>query len=425
VYAEPAVVVLRFMQRKNKFVLLLTLGLLTAIGPFSIDMYLPGFPDIAHNLHTTVSQVSLSLSSFFIGISFGQLLYGPLLDRFGRKKPLYIGLLLYVAASAGCAIAGSVNALITWRLFEALGGCVGMVAARAMVRDLFPVEENAKVFSTLMLVVGVSPIIAPTLGGYLTASVGWRSVFIVLTVMAAGMLMLVHFTLPESKKPDPYYSLKPKPIFIAFRSVLKEPQFYTYALTGSVAASGLYAYIAGSPFVFMQLYKVSERQYGWIFALIAFGLITATQINTFLLRKYSSQQIIRVALCCQVTTGLLLLLGAVYEWLGIYSTILLLFIFLSCQGFTFPNSSALCMAPFSKNAGSASALMGGIQMAIGASTSALVSYLNNHTAIPMTGTMAACSATSLCIFLAGKKIIDYNSTLEQVEEQGTEFIGTT
>ena len=175
----------------------------------------------------------------------------------------------------------------------------------------------------------------------------------------------------------------------------------------------------------MQLYEVTEKQYGWIFALIAFGLITATQINTLLLKRFSSQQIIRAALSCQVLTGLTLLLGAVYGWLGLFTTILLLFIFLSCQGFTFPNSSALCMAPFSKNAGSASALMGGIQMAIGASTSALVSYLNNHTAIPMTGTMAACSATSLCIFLTGKKIIEYKASLEQVEEQGTEFISTT
>jgi MFS transporter, DHA1 family, multidrug resistance protein len=413
------------MHNTNRIVLLLTLGLLTAIGPFSIDMYLPGFPDIARHLNTTVSMVSLSLSSFFIGISFGQLVYGPLLDRFGRKKPLYAGLTLYILASVGCAFAGSVNALIVWRLFQALGGCVGMVAARAMVRDLFPVTENAKVFSTLMLVVGVSPIIAPTLGGYLTASVGWRSVFIVLTLMAVAILTLVHFKLPESKQPDPYYSLKPKPIFNAFGKVLKEPQFYTYALTGSMGAAGLYAYIAGSPYIFMEIYKVSEKQYGWIFALIALGLITATQINRFLLRKYTSQQIIKVALSFQVLTGLTLFAGAVAGWLGLFSSILLLCIFLSCQGFTFPNASALCMAPFSKNAGSASALMGGIQMAIGASTSALVSYLSNHTAIPMTGTMAVCALTSWCIFLAGKRSIDKSATLSDVNEEGRELISTT
>src|SRR6476659_11050133 len=138
-------------QRKNNFYLILILGLLTAIGPFSIDMYLPAFPDIARGLHTTVANVTLSLSSFFIGISFGQLLYGPLLERFGRKKPLYAGLCIYLLASIGCAFAASVNALIAFRLLQALGGCAGMVAARAVVRDLFEVKENAKVFSLLML----------------------------------------------------------------------------------------------------------------------------------------------------------------------------------------------------------------------------------------------------------------------------------
>ena len=145
------------------------MGLLTAIGPLSIDMYLPAFSAIAKSLHTTVADVTLSLSSFFIGISAGQLLYGPLLERFGRKKPLYFGLSLYLLASIGCALATSVDALIALRLFQAVGGCVGMVAARAMVRDLFESKETAKIFSTLMLVVAVSPIIAPTLGGYITA----------------------------------------------------------------------------------------------------------------------------------------------------------------------------------------------------------------------------------------------------------------
>src|SRR6478672_5659673 len=158
----------------NRFYLILTLGMLTAIGPFSIDMYLPAFPDIAKGLHTSVAQVMLSLSSFFIGISAGQLLYGPLLERFGRKRPLYAGLSIYLLASIGCALASSVNALILFRLLQALGGCAGMVAARAMVRDLFEVRQNAKVFSLLMLVVAVSPIVAPTLGGYVTAALGWR-----------------------------------------------------------------------------------------------------------------------------------------------------------------------------------------------------------------------------------------------------------
>src|SRR5689334_16346646 len=183
--------------RKNNFYLILILGLLTAIGPFSIDMYLPAFPDIAKGLHTTVAQVTLSLSSFFVGISFGQLLYGPLLERFGRKKPLYAGLCIYLVASIGCALAASVNALIILRLLQAVGGCVGMVAARAMVRDMFEVKENAKVFSTLMLVVAVSPIIAPTLGGYVTSILGWRYVFVMLIIVDVIVIVCAYFLLPE------------------------------------------------------------------------------------------------------------------------------------------------------------------------------------------------------------------------------------
>src|SRR5215203_1340378 len=198
-------------SRKKNFYLILILGSLTAIGPFSIDMYLPAFPDIAKNLHSTVAQVTLSLSSFFIGISAGQLLYGPLLERFGRKKPLYIGLCIYLLASIGCALAASVNALIVLRLLQALGGCVGMVAARAMVRDLFEVKENAKIFSTLMLVVAVSPIIAPTLGGYVTAVLGWRYIFVILVIIVIIILIGIYFLLPESKKPDLGFSLRPRP----------------------------------------------------------------------------------------------------------------------------------------------------------------------------------------------------------------------
>ena len=407
---------------RKKFLLILVLGLITAIGPFSIDMYLPAFSNIAADLHTTVAHVSLSLSSFFIGISLGQFIYGPLLDRFGRKRPLIAGLFLYLLASALCAMAGSTDSLIALRFLQALGGCAGMVASRAMVRDLFAVEDNAKIFSMLMLVVGVSPIIAPTLGGYFTAAFGWHSIFIALTVMAAVLLAAVYFILPESRPPDPSYSLKPGAIVTRFINVLKEPQFYTYALTGAIATAGLYAYIAGSPLVFMEIFKVSEKQYGWIFGLVAAGLIISSQLNSLMLRKFKSEQIIRVALFGQSITGICLFIASLNGWIGLTGTILLALLFLSCQGFTFPNSSALSMAPFSKNAGSASALMGAIQMGIGAFTSALVSVLSNQTPLPMTGVMAVCAITSFCILMIGGKIIRYKATLEKVEEETVDMI---
>lgn len=410
-------------NRSDKhFYRILILGLLTAIGPFSIDMYLPAFPSIARGLDTTVAQVMLSLSSFFIGISAGQLIYGPLLERFGRKNPLYVGLFIYLVASVGCAMATSVDSLIVFRLLQALGGCAGMVTARAIVRDLFEVKENAKIFSALMLVVAVSPIIAPTLGGYITAALGWRYVFGALIAVDIGIIAGVFLLLPESKKPDPTFSLKPVAIIRNFTEILIHPQFYTYALTGAVAASGLYAYISGSPQVFMELFGVNEKQYGWIFALIAVGIISASQVNTIVLRKHSSDTIIKYAMWSQCIVSVTLVAITLFGWSELYITIFLIFLFVSCQGFIFPNASALSLAAFGHNAGTASALLGAIQMGIGAAASATVSLLQNHTALPMTGVMAGCAFVAFSIFLTGRKIILRQPTPQALEEEDVDMV---
>lgn len=410
------------MDKRKRTLLILILGLLSAIGPFSIDMYLPGFPTIAADLHTTVDNVSYSLSSFFIGICVGQMICGPLLDRFGRKRPLYVGLIIYIIASLGCAMANSVELLIGFRFLQALGGCVGMVAPGAIVRDSFPVKENAKIFSLLILILGVSPIIAPTVGSFLIAAFGWHSVFILLGVITAVLLIAVVFLLKESKQPDPSMSLKPKQISSGFLFVLKQPQFFTYAFSGAIAAAGLFAYLAGSPFVFMKVYNVSEQHYGWIFGLIAAGLITCSQLNNVLLKKYDSEQIIQTVLLVQTSVGILLCVGSIFDWLNLYSTIFLIFLFLSCQGFSFPNSSALSLAPFTKEAGSASALMGALQMGFGALASALVGIISNGTTVPMTGVMAGCALLGLIILSIGRKRIEFKSRIEDVEEQAFEQI---
>lgn len=410
------------MAPKNKAFLVIILGLMSAIGPLSTDMYLPGFPAIAKDLGTTVAHIGLSLSTFFIGISAGQFIYGPLLDRFGRKKPVFIGMFLYIASSAGCAMANTAEALIVLRFFQALGGCAGMVASRAIVRDTFPVEENAKVFSMLMLVIGVSPIIAPTLGGFVSTHAGWHYVFWILTGLAMLIVTLIWYFLPQGRQADKSISLKPVAITKNFVLVLKQPQFYTYAFTGALASSGLYAYITGSPYVFMQLYHVTEQHYGLIFAGIAIGLIVSSQVNSLLLRRFRSQQIIVVALCCQALTGILLVSGTWLDMLGLGGTIALIAVFLITQGCTFPNSSALALAPFTRNAGSASALMGGIQMSVGALSSAAVSAFSNGTAIPMTAVMAGCSILSLSILLTGRRVIAYKERKDDVAEEAVEMI---
>ena len=410
------------METNKRSVVILILGLLAAVCPFSIDMYLPGFPTIARDLHTTVDQVAYSLSSFFIGVCLGQLICGPLLDRFGRKTPLMIGLGVYILASIGCSLSPSVEALIGFRFLQALGACVGMVAPNAMVRDLFPAEQNAKVLSLLVLILGVSPILAPTVGSYLIATSGWSMVFTILSIVAALLLMAVMQWLPESRKADSGVSLRPTAILQGYGQVVKEPQFATYAGAGALASAGLFAYLAGSPFVFMKLYGVSEQQYGIIFAIIAAGLIGSSQLNNWLLRTYSSSQLLTAVITTQFLIGLVLLIGTVSGWLGLYSTIGLLFLFLSCQGFTFPNSAALAMAPFTQRAGSASALLGAWQMVCGSVASALVGLFFNGTAVPMAAIMLICCTLGLTTLLLGHKRMKYQAKREAVSQQNLEML---
>jgi len=391
---------------KQKYItLILILGSLTALGPFSIDMYLPGFKEIAIDLKTTVNQVSLSLSSYFIGISAGQLLYGPLLDRFGRKKPLYIGLAVYVLASLGCALSTNVDVFIGLRFIQAIGSCAATVAAMAMVRDLFPVEDSPKVFSLLMLVVGLSPMLAPTIGGYVIAGFGWHIIFVILAIMGAAVLIASRFGLPNTHKPDVTISLKPKPIITGFANVLKTPQFYTYALSGAVAFSGLFTYVAGSPLVFMDIFKVSGEAYGWIFAFMSVSFIGSSQLNSVLLKKYKSEQLVYFGLLLQCMISLIFLAAAINNLLDLYGTIAMLFLYLGCLGLTNPNTAGLSLAPFTKNAGSASALLGALQLGLGAVASMAVGVLVKDSMIPMVAIMASSTVIALLILLFGRKNI--------------------
>jgi MFS transporter, DHA1 family, multidrug resistance protein len=385
----------------SRFLLILILGLLSAIGPFSIDTYLSGFPTIAADLHVTVDTVSYSLASFFVGISFGQLIYGPLLDRYGRKMPLLVGLILYIIASVSCALAPTIEILIICRFFQALGGCGGMVAPRAIVRDAFPVSESAKIFSTLILILGVSPIIAPTVGSYLITHFGWQSVFWVQGIMGIFLLTLVFFYLPETQEPNPSISLLPKPILKSFLYVFQSPQFLIYTFAASLVSAGVYAYLSGSPLVFMQLFKVSKEQYGLIFGGLAAGLVLSSQLNTLLLKYYSCEQIIKATLWVQTLIGICLCVSSLMGWLNLYNSIILIFLFLCCQGFSFPNASALSMAPFKKEAGTASALMGAVQMSFGALAAGLVGFLSDGTSLPMTGVMATCAVMGLITLMVG------------------------
>jgi len=393
------------MTTKKYIQLILILGSLTALGPFSIDMYLPGFSGIAKDLHTTVAKVSMSLSSYFIGISAGQLLYGPLLDRFGRKKPLFIGLLVYILASLGCVYVVDIDSFIFLRFIQAIGSCAATVASVAMVRDLFPVKDIPKVFSLLMLVLGLSPMLAPTIGGYITEDYGWHTVFFILMCMGIAILIAAQVGLPNSYKPDTSISLKPKPIIANFLKVLKEPQFYTYAFTGSIAFSGLFTYVAASPIIFMDIYHVDAKTYGWIFAFMSVSFIGSSQLNSVLLKRFSSEQMIFAALILQSVISIVFLLLSLNNLLGLYETITMLFLFLGCLGISNPNTAGLTMAPFAKNAGSASALMGAIQLGLGALASFAVGVFVKNSVAPMVLIMTSTTIIAFIVLNIGKRFI--------------------
>ena len=393
------------MTTKKYIKLILILGSLTALGPFSIDMYLPGFSGIAKDLNTTVAKVSMSLSSYFIGISACQLLYGPLLDRFGRKKPLFIGLLVYILASLGCVYVADIDAFIFLRFIQAIGSCAATVASVAMVRDLFPVKDIPKVFSLLMLVLGLSPMLAPTIGGYVTEDFGWHMVFLILMCMGIAILIAAQLGLPNSYKPDTSISLKPKPIITGFVKVLKEPQFYTYAFTGSIAFSGLFTYVAASPIIFMDIYNVDAKTYGWIFAFMSVSFIGSSQLNSLLLKKYTSEQMIFAALILQSVISIVFLFLSLNNMLDLYTIIAMLFLFLGCLGISNPNTAGLTMAPFVKNAGIASALMGAIQLGLGALASFAVGVFVKDSVAPMVLIMTTTTIIAFIVLNVGKRFI--------------------
>jgi DHA1 family bicyclomycin/chloramphenicol resistance-like MFS transporter len=390
------------MTKLNYFTYVLVLGLLTAIGPFSIDMYLPGFEDIAASLGTTAAMVALSLSSFFVGVSVGQLLYGPLMDRYGRKKPLYAGLGLYIAATVVCMETRDIHTLIVLRFIQAVGACGAQVAAMAMVRDLFGAEDSAKVYSLLLLVLGASPMIAPTAGGYIVSVWSWRIVFLVLLIMAVLITVLTIFLLPESYPADKQFSLKPLSILRNFLAVLRVRKFFVYMLVQAFAFSGLLAYVAGSPLLFMGYFHLDKRTYGWVFAFLAVAFIVLSQLNRVLLRKYKSEQIVWVALTAQVIVAVCFVAGTLLGWCGLGLTIFFLFAFLTSLGFTYPNASALSLAPFSKNAGTASALLGFFQLGVGTLASVGVSIFSNGTPVSLVVVMAATSVIAMAILVAGQ-----------------------
>jgi DHA1 family bicyclomycin/chloramphenicol resistance-like MFS transporter len=370
--------------------LIVLLGGITAFGPLSIDMYLPGMPAIARDLAASEGAVQLTLASYFAGITVAQLAYGPIVDHWGRRRTLLAGLVIYVVASVGCALAPTAHALIGLRFAQALGGAAGMVVPRAVVRDLWSGRDAARVLSLLMLVMGAAPVLAPSLGGVLVELAGWRSVFAALAGFGLLALVAAARGLPETGQPV----VTTGHLAGRYWALLRHRGFLGYAMTGGLGGAALFAYIAGSPFVLMELCGLSPRAYAIAFGMNAVGYIGGAQVNRRLLARHAPRALLDRAVIVSLLAGAVTVALAV-TGPALVPLLVTLFVFVASLGFIGPNATALALDDQAARAGLASAMLGTLQFAAAALVAAAVSAAGDGSARPMTVAMTAAAAAAL------------------------------
>ena len=361
----------------------LLLGVLTAVGPLSTDMYLPAFPAIERGFGLAEGSAQLTLATWFAGLSIGQLTQGTLADRYGRRRPLIAGTALYAIASAGCALSPDIVSLSAWRFLAALGGSASMVIPRAIVRDLAEGHAAARLLSQLMLVMGAAPILAPTLGGLVLSVSTWRTIFWIAAVYGAVCCVLVRQFLPDTLPQSRRVRLGLAAQLLRYIAILGDRGFITHVLMGGFAMSAMFAYIGGSPPVFIDGFHLTPPLYGALFGSCAFGLIAASQVNPRILPRFGSTRVLRTAIRVALAAAVVLVAVAISGrggWLAIAIPIAVL---VSCQGFVMPNATVGALARQGAQAGNASAMMGTIQFALGAVSGLVVGAFSNGSPLPM------------------------------------------
>ncbi len=361
----------------------LLLGVLTAVGPISIDMYLPAFPQIEADLGGAPGTAQVTLAAFFAGLSFGQLMQGSLSDRFGRRAPLLFGTALYTLASIGCALAPDLGWLSAFRLVAAFGGSASMVIPRAIVRDLATGHDAARMMSRLMLVMGAAPILAPTLGGFVLAWASWQAIFWVIAGYGAACWLLVWRFLPETLPETMRTRLTLAGQLTRYAAILGERTFITHAILVSACSFGMFAYIGGSPTVFIEHFGLTPARFGVVFGLCAAWLIAASQASPRVLRRFGSGRIVRSAARASLLATAVLALVAFTGAGGVLAMLFPIFLNMASFGFVMPNATVGALARQGAHAGSASAVMGTLQFMLGATSGLLVGLLADGSARPM------------------------------------------
>jgi DHA1 family bicyclomycin/chloramphenicol resistance-like MFS transporter len=357
---------------------LILVGAMTALGPFSIDMYLPGFPQIEADLHAT--GVERTMAAYLAGIGLGQLFYGPLSDRLGRKPPLYFGLLLYALGSLGCALAGSMLLLMVMRVVQAIGGCAAVVIGRAIVRDRCEPHEAARAFSTLMLIVSIGPMVAPSLGGWVISLFNWRAVFVCQCLGGLAVFLAMHRMLSESLQVRHAAAFDAAALAASYLRLLRDPVLTGYSLVGSLGMSALFCYVTGSPKVMIPLYQLSPQQFGWMIGLNGLAFMIASRLNVMLLARATPAALLRSSVWIPSVLGLVMVVLSMYRVRPplVWVIVLQLSLFISVARIG-PNVSALALAGHSRDAGAASAVMGLFQSVLPMFAGIAISVLGNGT----------------------------------------------
>lgn len=380
------------------------LGLLTAVAPSAIDMYLPAFGAIAAHFQTNDAEVQLSLVTFFAALAIGQIVYGPVSDAIGRKKPILFGLALFVASSIGCAFAPNIETLIALRFLQGLGGCAGTVVTVAVVRDLYSGGEAARMLSLTLLGLSLSPILAPIAGGALIAVGTWQWIFGALVAIGLLMLAFVALFLRESLPPERRNPVSVGSSLLAFARLLSSGWFMTATMTAGFTQAALLSYVGGSSFVFMTLHGASPLLYSAIFASNAVAIIGGAQFNGFLIRRFGSKALIGTALTVFLASALALYVVVGLFGAGLWTTVALVFVTLAGIGLIMPTATMLGLEPFGAMAGTAAALGGALQFITSAFATFLVSALADGTARPLVGVMAASAIAAALSWLAFLKL---------------------
>ncbi|ELM1096382.1 multidrug effflux MFS transporter [Campylobacter coli] len=380
-----------------KFKLIIILALMSSIAPLSTDMYLPALSHVEQSFQTNSFLTQLSIASFFIAFALGQLIYGPLSDIFGRKIPALVGIFFFIVSSLFCVIIDDIYAFIALRFFEALGGCAGVVIARAIINDLFEIKEAAGIFALMMVFSSLAPMLSPTFGGILLEYFSWHSIFATLFALGILLFLMILFGLKESaphlknKKFSHHEAMK------SYKFVLSDKRFLVYILCASFALAAMFAYITGSSFVFTQFFSLSEQKFALLFGVNALGFVICANINARLVRKFESEKILSKALMIMFVSTLILLINAfLYPNLFLFEASI--FTSIAMLGFITPNTTTLAMARFKEHSGTASAVLGTVQFGFAGFISFVVGAINANTPIILAFVMCACVLVANMIY---------------------------